>query len=300
MNKITIRIIGGLGNQLHCYAFGICLSKRLGCSVLYDCDSGYWDDPYGREYLLDEFPNIIIQKASLPKSRVGILAYKVLRKLSIYFSSMLPLKFKTHVLEGRPSLYRPDIFFTDYLFNPYFMGYWASYRYLNESEDLIRYLLQPPLPDKNKTISDLIAKLNQKSSCFIHYRSYQEEKIFSRDLRSYYSKAIKHLLQKDPAVQFYILSDNIDLARSQFKNIDVPVNFIDLPDTNTNLTSLIDFYLMYSCEHSIIGDSTFSWWAAWLDKKLYKVVVAPDGVSSLGGDWVDPSWHQVSNDENTD
>ena len=298
VNKITIRLIGGLGNQLHGYAFGVCLSKRLGCSVFYDCESGYWDDPYGRQYLLDEFPNIEIKKATLPKNRVGIFVYKLIRKLSIFLSSLVPLKFRTHILEGTPTNYRPDIFCAHYFFNPYFMGYWASYKYLQGSEDLVRHLLAPPCPGKSEIISNLIEKLNQKSSTFVHYRSYQEEKMFSKDLNSYYCRAINHILKRDSNAQFYIFSDNIELARSQLKNVNVPLHFMDLPDTDSDLTSLIDFYLMFLCEHAIIGDSTFSWWAAWLDDTIGKGVVSPGGISAMGDNWVDPSWQEISYKEN--
>jgi hypothetical protein len=297
MDKITVRIIGGLGNQLHGYAFGICLSKRLGCSVIFDCESGYWDDPYGRQFLLDEFPHIKIQKASLPRTRVGILVFKLLRKLSIFLSSLVPLKFRTHVLEGTPTRYRPDIFYSSYVFNPYFMGYWASYRYLQESESSLRRLLQPPEPKQSEIILRLVEKLSEKSSSFIHYRSYQEEKMFSRDLRSYYCGAVNHVLEKDPAAKFYVFSDNVELARRQLTDIGVVPNFIDLPDTNTDLTSLIDFALMCSCEHSIIGDSTFSWWAAWLNNKPNQIVVSPGGISAMGDDWVDSNWEQICHKE---
>lgn len=294
MKEITVRVLGGLGNQMHCYAFGRALAARTGSVLKLDAESGYWDDPYGREFLLDRFP-VKYAKISISQrqSRVRRNIFRLALKLKDVYSRCLPLSKKLVVREEPPFCYKDDVLQSGYTANPYFIGYWASYRYFLEIEAEIRKELRPPSPTDPAAL-DLLSQIRSVRSCFIHWRSYKEDKnIEYPDLYEYYSRAVRFISDRYPDTVFFVFSDDSAGARDQ---IDFPgINFVyvDLTIADRFQQTLTDFYLMYECENAIIGASTFSWWAAWLGYHDCKTVFAPGGVSPWGEDWLPPGWITV-------
>jgi hypothetical protein len=54
----------------------------------------------------------------------------------------------------------------------------------------------------------------------------------------------------------------------------------------------IDFYFMSLCTHQVVSpESTFSWWAAWLNRNPNKMVIAPSTWAGRhDNETVPPSW----------
>lgn len=69
-----------------------------------------------------------------------------------------------------------------------------------------------------------------------------------------------------PDHPFLVFSDEIQTCREMFGDR------VDYMEANDYMT---DFYLMTQCDHFIISNSTYSWWAAWLGRCPGKRVVAP-------------------------
>jgi hypothetical protein len=74
---------------------------------------------------------------------------------------------------------------------------------------------------------------------------------------------------------FYIFSDDKSWVK---ENFDIPNSYI--VDCNVGKESWKDMYLMSICKYNINANSTFSWWAAWLNKNPNKIVIAPSKFNS--------------------
>jgi len=70
--------------------------------------------------------------------------------------------------------------------------------------------------------------------------------------------------------RFFVFSDDIPWAREHLGRLGTCV-FVD---QNSGAASE-DLRLMAACKHQIIANSSFSWWAAWLNTNPNKMVVAP-------------------------
>ncbi len=290
MKKATVQLVGWLGNQLHGYAFSRALQHESNLCVFLDSESGFWSDPYGREFLLTFFLNAKINLKRMPRTVLAKLLFRMGVRLGKWISRALPLCLRPIVSESRPCRYEPDLFNTRYTIGPYFIGYWASYRYYENISSELKKELAPPIPVDEKSL-EFLEEIRNSESCFVHWRSYKEETgVEHPNMDNYYLLAIEYICSKYPLVKFFIFSDDPTCARKKIISISHQAVIIDNLNAVGNRQSLADFFLMYSCNHAIIGDSTFSWWAAWLSDNSLKSVVAPGGLSPWGKDWIPPHW----------
>lgn len=84
---------------------------------------------------------------------------------------------------------------------------------------------------------------------------------------NYYVRAMDYFKKLDPNVKFLVFSDDIFWCQEQeiFKGCYFSMSKTDVEDMNK----------MAGCQHNIIANSSFSWWAAWLNPNPNKIVIAP-------------------------
>lgn len=294
MKSVTVRIHGGLGNQLHCYSFGISISNSLKREVVYDCKSGFNNDVFKRQFLLKYFPNVKLKQSSYSVNFWPKVFNRFHLSFLSFISRYLPFKFKFVVHEVSPWKFNKSLLEHKHIFSPYFIGYWSTHLYYKDIEKRLRFELKPPPPSDQSALK-ILAHIKKVRSCAIHWRSYIECNISQDDsMESYYKKSIIKMNKFFPDMVYFVFSDEPKLAQKKFSLFLKNFIIIDLACSKSNKGSLNDFFLMYSCQNAIVGNSTFSWWAAWLSDDGKKKIIAPSGLSPWGSDWIPKSWISIS------
>jgi len=254
MDSITIKLMGGLGN----YMFQIACAYAYG--IKYDKNPVFTTDD-----------SVIIHK-----------------HISNYKDNVLSnIEFVPNYKLENASNYQEPYFHFSEIPNTknsiYLNGYFQSEKYFKDKEGDIRKIFTYPnsyvnaVKEKNK---DLLAQ----NTCSIHVRRgdyLNSPNHHPTQNMNYYMKAIKQM-PKDSL--FLIFSDDIAWCKANFP--DLPEKFVFI-EGNADHEDLL---LMSHCKNNIICNSTFSWWAAWLNSNPEKKVIAPSK-------WFGPAFENYNTDD---
>jgi hypothetical protein len=270
---IIVNIIGGLGNQMFQYAMARVLAKKL-CVPLHISTDLFHGYKFHNGYELQRVfgIDVPIAKRDELKSIIGWQQSPVFRK---YF--------------GRPSL---SVFLNQNWCNEphfnfwpkinsiqnrtYLHGYWQSERYFDAEVELIRtdFKFSMPWSAEDKAVYSRM-KVRPSVSLHVRRKDYllpQNRKVFAICDVDYYRAAISLISERIKDVRFYVFTDSPDWVEHglllDYCNYEIIRHNSDLLNPN-------DMRLMSLADHHIIANSSFSWWGAWLNPSVKKIVVAP-------------------------
>ena len=162
-----------------------------------------------------------------------------------------------------PDFHHVDVKLNDV--NTVLDGYFQSYKYFEHIKDSILELFSPTEEIKNY-ISEKYGNVEDYVSIHIRRGDYTKLSDFHHNLKyEYYENAIDYFSGHN----FMIFSDDIEWCKNTF-DFSPDSKFIEGEE------DYVDLYIMSMCKHNIIANSTFSWWAAYLNKNNSKIVVYPD------------------------
>lgn len=243
---------GGLGNQMFQYALALSL-RYEGIDV--QLDTSLYDS--------------LKMHNGYELERVFGIREPVIKQKWIHTLWRISNRFDIPYLIKRDNFkYDNSIYTTRAL---YYNGYWQNEHYFKYIEKIVREFFQfKGLDNRNK---EFACEISQKNSVSIHIRrgDYAD---FGMTIinREYYAKAILNITERVGNPYFYVFSDDMKEAKLLMGCLDVPFQIVDF---NLGADSYKDMYLMSKCHHNIIANSSFSWWAAWLNDNSYKIIIAP-------------------------
>lgn len=152
-------------------------------------------------------------------------------------------------------------------------GYFQSEKYFENIKDKIKNEYFKPSADIVKSLEEKWTnKYNFSNSISIHVRMAGDRKndnYFPFCPDEYYINAVTKILTLDSNVEnIFCFSDNIEWCKENMSSDDII--FIE------ENSAVEDMFLMSYCKHNIIGNSSFSWWAAYLNINSDKIVIVPN------------------------
>ena len=262
---IYIQAAGGLGNQMFCYAIGYALAKDYKDKLTIDL-SAYRFSP--RPYILDSFNISGTLKNMFPAYNGSKPCRMVARLLRIIASNRYgACKWIKESKETRNAYGNYDFSHKKSL---YLEGWWQHYKYFDRYyEDICKEFTL-----KQENISDICRELvdscSNQDSVALHIRrgDYEASWVLKDD---FYHESIKIMNEKLNNPHYYIFCEDIEYAKEHYGYLE-NATFVT---GCFELTDLEEFHLISKCKHQIIANSTFSWWAAYLNSNPSKIVIAP-------------------------
>lgn len=287
-SMVTVAIFGGLGNQMFQYAVGRTLAKRNNCRL--QLDVRHYDQNCAFRYGLGDFniEAVIGTSRTLPPTRANRLRYLRWRYLSNRHRMIREqsLSFEPSILDHRGSIY--------------LRGYWQSERYFSEIADTIRqdFTFVDPVSGLNREMLD---RIQSTQSIAIHVRrgdyvsNPQCNKFHGTCPPDYYSRGVQEICSGHPGKHtVFVFSDDWQWAKQNI-HTDCEMVFVHHNDI---YSAHEDLRLMSACQHQVISNSTFSWWAAWLNSNPNKQIIAPSqwfaDPKAKNTDIVPAQWHRLS------
>jgi hypothetical protein len=263
---IAVQLKGGLGNQIFQYALGRRLSIDNHCSLTFDARSYKYDRL--RKFALSQFKCSINLMSPFAFPLQGPFRHlnspykRLINNNALKVFNESTFSFQPHILECGDGTY--------------LAGYWQSEKYFLPIRDILLNDLQLSIPLQNDD-QRLSEEISQNNSVSIHVR--RGDYLTDSKTNSYhglcdiswYQRAILKVINETNPSKFYIFSDDYEWVKSNLR-LNLPTEFIK-PKSPGN--EAIDLHLMSLCKHNIIANSSFSWWAAWLNQNPNKHIVAP-------------------------
>lgn len=267
---IIVRAWEGLGNQLFQYAFARALSLRTNEQVTLDSkriySKQYEEGNVHRAFSLDYF-NITLECATEDDLRkYNFLEQKNLYQRIAFFLAQNRI-WKYCFIEEKKEDFAPDRFKINR--NSYIKGWFQNEKYFMQYRDIL--LKEITLKKEIEIDLKLQRILQNENTVAIHIRRGDYRRLGLALNIDYYKKAIEYISQHEENPYFLVFSDEIKWVK---QNMTFPAHTCFM-NINGEWKDYEELMLMSYCRHNIISNSTFSWWAAWLNKNENKKVIAP-------------------------
>lgn len=273
-----VNITGGLGNQMFQYAFALSLKEAFPNEEVL-IDTSHYHTICFKHYKGINLHNGYEINNVFPNANLPIAGVKQIAKVSYYIPNYVLSRIGRKVLPQRKTELIPP-YSKNYSYIPetyrpgdcYYEGFWQCIKYFEHIRPILQMVFAHPDPDGfNKGLIDKIRFCN---SVGIHVRrgDYLNEPEFRGICGiDYYKKGIDNVLSDEKTHVFFVFSNDIQWCKENIEPL-VGGKEIHYVTENKGKNSCWDMFLMTYCKDLIIANSSFSWWGAFLNQTVGRVI----------------------------
>ena len=289
--QVFLKLNGGLGNQMFQWALARMIQVMTDMDVY--LDMSYFNKSYARPYQLDifNFQPQILTDPWMKLKLAFIWKFRAFFRRGKIFGITL---FSERHFQFDPNIQKIKN-------NTYIEGFFQSEKYFKDVEEYIKsdFKFSGYPVNENKETMNKIYEPGTSISLHIRRGDYVDKKryqdLYAKCSIDYYKRAVEYIAQKYPNPKLFVFSDDIKWVQ---RRLNLPYETIFVAN-NTGEKDYEDMRLMSMCAHNIISNSTFSWWAAWLNPNPNKIVIAPkkwfNDDSIVQTDIIPKEWVQLDN-----
>lgn len=255
---ISVYLTGGIGNQLFQYAAGRRLADKLNTELELNVEF-YEKYPY-YSYVLPAF---------------NLREHRISRENDYEVAKRIPQD--RWVIERNTQIFMPEVL--NCPDNTFLRGSWECEKYFADIADDLRreFTLRISLGATARRWQEKISAAKCSVSIHVRHGDFTYNPLFAKMTAlfailppEYYCECINQLKRQFPKLTIFVFSNNLNWCRENL-HFDAPTEFV----AGEGLTDVEEFHLMSLCNHNVIANSTFSWWAAWLNQNPNKKIFAP-------------------------
>ena len=250
---ISVDLMGGLGNQLFQIFTALAYSFKHKKQIKLPNRKSVMTSPYGGKY------------------KRPLYFENFLKKLKPFLTD----HFQRQILYREKGYYYTDIPFVEE--NILIYGYFQSYKYFDDHKHNILRLIGF---DEHK--KKVLSERNYDNTIAMHFRigdyihNQAAHPIMTVD---YYRNALRNVIKltkkNDYTVIYYCEDYDLDQVESNIKALKEEFTELRYERAPQELEDWEEMISMSCCTHNIIANSTFSWWGAYFNDNLTKVVCYP-------------------------
>ena len=253
-----VNLSGGIGNQLFQFSFGQYIKARASrCSLFYDV----------RDISTANATHV---GSDIRQLDLNIEKFTIKDHYLAYlqtFSRRQRTFFREKIMYSKRVILEED-FNVNSIRSGYYLGYWQDLCYLSESKHLLEDRVSKYFEHKLKFVDlafDGLAVHVRRGD----YLSSVNANIYHQ----YDAKEFVTIISKfnNLGKKIYIFSDDVVFVKNE---LDLDSKYVEYI-SDEGLSALDEFVLMSRFENIVVSNSTFSWWAAYLNSTSKNIIQLP-------------------------